>query len=245
MKIKLTISYDGRDFCGWQKQKNGLSVQTVIEDAIFTLTGERVSVTGSGRTDAGVHAQGQVADFSTNSTIPPEKFAFALNSILPPTVKVVSSESVGDTFNARKSAKRKTYEYNMYQSPTELPLKEPFAVRVEQDLDMVLMQKACELLVGKHDFKCMRSTNGGAQTTEREICGLTIEKSGIDLKITVTGNGFLYNMVRIMAGTLVGVGSGKISLEDIQKALLTGDRTLCGKTMPARGLCLKSVEYDI
>ncbi len=243
MKIKLIVCYDGTNFCGWQIQKNGVSVQETIENAIFSLTGERVKVTGSGRTDAGVHALGQVADFDTISSIPPEKFAFALNPILPDSVKILKSERASDGFNARKSAKRKTYVYSLYSSLVENPLKERYATRIEGDLDLEEMKSACKIIKGKHDFKCMCSTGSGATTTVRTIYSISVKRLGDDVKITVTGNGFLYNMVRIIAGTLVGVGQGKISLEAIKEALERGERHLLGRTLSAKGLCLQSVKY--
>lgn len=243
MKIKLTVCYDGTEFCGWQVQKNGISVQETIENAIFSLTGERVRLTGSGRTDAGVHALGQVADFDTECSIPPKKIAFALNPLLPNSVKILKSERVEDGFNARKNAKRKTYEYSLYLCEVENPLKERYSTRIEGELDLEKIKTACKIIKGKHDFKCMCSSGSSVNTTVRTIYSLSVKKSGDDLLISVTGNGFLYNMVRILAGTLVGVGQGKISLEDIKTALQTGDRELLGKTLSSKGLCLKKVEY--
>lgn len=242
MKIKLTLSYDGTDYCGWQVQPNGLSIQQVLEQALFTLTGEKVKVTGSGRTDAGVHAIGQVADFTTNSTIPPQKFALALNTILPSSVKVISSEQVEDSFNAIKSAKRKTYQYNLYTSCVELPLKERYALRIDQ-VDLAKMQSAGKLLIGEHDFKCMCAVGGSAKTTVRQIYDLSIEQKGQDITVSVTGNGFLYNMVRIMVGTLLEIGYGKMTEQDLKDMLISGQRAKGGKTISAKGLVLKSVEY--
>ena len=241
MKIKLTLSYDGTEYCGWQVQPNGISVQQVIEQAIFTLTGEKVKVTGSGRTDAGVHALGQVADFTTNSTIPPQKFALALNTILPSSVKVVSSEQVKDDFSAIKSAKRKTYQYNLYVSAMELPLKERYALRIDE-VDVLKMQSACKILIGEHDFKCMCAVGSSAKTTVREIYDLSVAKNEQDIVVSVTGNGFLYNMVRIMVGTLLEIGYGKMTEQDLKDMLSSGQRAKGGKTISAKGLVLKSVE---
>lgn len=243
MRIKITLSYDGTDFCGWQKQKNGVSVQGTVEDAIFALTGERVSVVGSGRTDAGVHAKGQVAHFDTQSDVPPERFYKALNTFLPDAVKVLSSEKVSDKFNANRTAKRKTYEYSLYVSDVEEPLKERYSVRVYGNLSIEKMRAAAETLTGEHDFKAFSATGSGVKTTVRTVYGISVDKTGEDIKIKVCGNGFLYNMVRIMAGALVKTGKGEIAESDIIKALDTGDRTLLGETMPAKGLCLLGVEY--
>lgn len=243
MRIKLTLSYDGTSFCGWQKQKNGVSVQQTVEDAIKALTGEKVSVVGSGRTDAGVHAKGQVAHFDTSANIPPEKFYKALNTLLPVGVKALSSKIAAENFNACRTAKRKTYEYSIYLSDAEQPLKERYATRVYGTLNVEKMQSAAQLLVGEHDFKAFSATGGSVKTTVRTVYGITVEQSGEDMKIKVCGNGFLYNMVRIIAGALVKIGRGDISESDILTALKTGERNLLGETMPAKGLCLVKVEY--
>ncbi len=243
MRIKLCLSYDGTDFCGWQRQRNGVSVQQTVEDAVYSLTGEKVTVTASGRTDAGVHAKGQVAHFDTNANIPPEKFYKALNTFLPNGVKALSSEKASDNFNARKNAKRKTYEYSLYLSDTELPLKERYGTRVYGNIDIEKMRSAARLIEGEHDFKAFSATGGSVKTTVRTVYGITVEKSGEDIKITVCGSGFLYNMVRIIAGALVKAGKGEISESDILKALETGNRELLGETLPAKGLCLLKVEY--
>lgn len=244
MRVKLTLSYDGTLFCGWQRQKNGVSVQQTVEDAVYNLTGERVVVTASGRTDAGVHAMGQVAHFDTNSTIPPEKFYKALNTFLPDNVKALSSEEVSDKFNANKNAKRKTYEYSLYFADAELPLKERYATRVYGDIDIEKMRSAAKLIEGEHDFKAFSATGSSVKTTVRTVYAVTIEKSGENLKIRVTGNGFLYNMVRIIAGALLKVGKGELTESDIIKAFNTGERSLLGETLPAKGLCLIKVEYE-
>ena len=243
MRIKLCLSYDGTCFCGWQKQKNGVSVQETVEDAIFRLTGEKVSVVGSGRTDAGVHAKGQVAHFDTSANIPPEKFYKALNTFLPDGVKAQSSERAADGFNARSTAKRKTYEYSLYISDVEQPLKERYATRVYGDINVEKMRSAARLLIGEHDFKAFSATGGSVKTTVRTVYDISVEKTGEDIKIKVCGSGFLYNMVRIIAGTLVKLGKGELFESDILKAFNTGERDILGETLSAKGLCLFSVEY--
>lgn len=243
MRIKLGLSYDGTDFCGWQRQKNGYSVQQAVEEAIFKLTGENVSVIGSGRTDAGVHAAGQVAHFDTDSAIPPEKFFKALNVFLPNGVKAITSERAADNFNARSHAKKKTYEYSMYVSDVELPLKERYFSRVYGDIDVNKMRAAAKLIEGEHDFKAFSATGGSVKTTVRTIYAISVEQADNEIKIRLTGNGFLYNMVRIIAGTLLHAGKGEIAERDIVNALSTGERTLLGETLPAKGLCLVNVEY--
>ncbi len=243
MRIKLTLSYDGSDYCGWQIQPNGKTVQELILSAIFDLTGERVTLTGSGRTDAGVHAKAQVAHFDTNANIPPEKFSYALNARLPEDIRIIKSEGVADSFDANRTAKKKTYCYSFYKSDVELPLKERYAVKIDQNVDVEKMRSASKLLLGEHDFKAFSATGGSVKTTVRTVYSVDIIESDGDVKIYVCGGGFLYNMVRIIAGTLLRVGEGKLGEAEIEKMLSTGDRTLGGKTCPAKGLCLEKVEY--
>ena len=244
MKIKLTISYDGTNYCGWQKQKNGISVQEVIENALSSLVGEKIKIIGSGRTDAGVHAEGQVASFSTKKeNIPPEKYAFALNSILPPDIKILDSKLVEDNFNACTSAKKKTYQYSFYCSQIELPLKERYSTRIYPMVNVDKMKKASELFIGERDFKNYCSTGGNVKTTVRTIYSLVIENVGDQIILKVTGNGFLYNMVRISAGTLLDVGYDKIALEQIENSFSEKGTKARGRTLPAKALKLLNVEY--
>lgn len=247
MRVKLTISYDGTELCGWQVQNNGVSAQGLIEEAIFKATGERVRVTGSGRTDAGVHAAGQVAHFDTSSSVPAERFYKAINAYLPPSVRVMKSEAAAENFHACNSAKKKTYVYSLYISGVEKPLKERYAVRVDEGIDTERMRAAAKEFVGEHDFAAYKASGSAAKTTIRRIYSLSVEnlgKLGEDIKITVCGNGFLYNMVRIMTGTLVAAGRGEISAEDIKRSLTSGARPKNVKTFPAKGLCLLSAEYE-
>lgn len=243
MTIKLTLSYDGTNFSGWQIQKNERTVQLELERAIARLTGENVAVTGSGRTDAGVHALGQVASFETNSNIPAENFAKALNTVLPADVKVLKSELEKDGFNARKSAKKKTYEYRVYKSSCVLPLLDRYAQRVDENLDLSAMKECASILVGEHDFKAFCATGSSVKTTVRTIYSLDVEENDGEITFTVCGNGFLYNMVRIIVGTLLRAGQGKIDKEQVEEMLLLGKRDLGGATVSAKGLTLKSVEY--
>lgn len=243
MRIKLVLSYDGTDFCGWQTQKNGKSVQSAVEEAIYNLTGERVKTVASGRTDAGVHAEGQVAHFDTESTVPPENFYKAVNVFLPPEIRAVKSERAAEDFNARKSAKKKTYEYNFYVSEVEKPLLERYALKLCAMPRIDKIKSAAKLFVGEKDFKAFCSTGSSARSTVRTVYSVDVKETESGLKIAVTGNGFLYNMVRIIAGTLVSVGEGKLFEEDIIRAFDTGKRSYAGKTLSAKGLVLKSVEY--
>lgn len=245
MKIKITLSYDGEKYCGWQVQNNGISIQGVLQDAIKKLTGEEVKVTGSGRTDAGVHALGQVASFSLeNSSIPPQKIYKAINVLLPQDIRVLESGLVRDDFDARKSAKKKTYRYSFYVSEVENPLKERYAVRIDGLDCLEEMLSATKKVVGEHDFACFNASGGGAKTTVRTIYDAHFEKNGDDLFFLVTGNGFLYNMVRTLAGTLLEVGKGRITPCDLENLIKNKDRSACGRTLPAKGLCLMKVQYD-
>ena len=243
MRVKITVEYDGTNYCGWQVQPNGLTVQECVENAVFLATGEKVRVTGSGRTDAGVHAQGQVAHFDTNCTIPPEKIYKALNVHLPQDIRVLSSERAEDDFHACNNVKKKTYRYSFYISQVEQPLKDRYAVMLDKTPNVELMREGAQSFVGEHDFKAFCSSGSGAKTTVRTIYSVDVVLKEKDLSVTVMGNGFLYNMVRIMVGTLLEVGYGKIPLSTIEQMLKTGKRTLGGKTLPARGLRLEQVEY--
>lgn len=243
MRILLTIEYNGKNYEGWQSQPSGNTVQQTIEKAYFELTGEEVVLTASGRTDAGVHAEGQKAHFDTNTTIPPEKIYKALNPLLPSDIKIISSCKVLDEFHARYGAKRKTYIYSVYVSEVERPLKEDFSVRIDKYLDERKMKEAMAEFVGLHDFKCCLSSGSQVKNTQREIYSFDLIKTDGGYAFSVCGNGFLYNMVRIMVGTVINAGEGKLGAEEIKQALLTGNRKAMGKTMPAKGLRLKSVEY--
>ena len=243
MKIKLVVSYDGTNYCGWQRQKNALSIQEVLEDALFNVCGQKITVTASGRTDAGVHAEGQVVSFDYQGSIPAERFFLALNSNLPDDIRVLSSSREDDGFNARKSAKKKTYSYSFYLSKTALPMKDRFALHLEKEPNFNLMEEAKSFLVGKHDFKAFCATKSSVKSTERIIYSIDLVKGENYFEIVVCGNGFLYNMVRIIAGTLLDVGYQKKNVEDIKKALETGKREYLSKTLSPKGLKLKEVEY--
>ncbi len=244
MRIKITVSYDGTNYSGWQVQPNAITVQQQLQRAIYSVTGEQVKVTGSGRTDAGVHAEGQVAHFDTEcKTVLPQKFSRAINAHLPPDIRVISSCLADSEFNACTSAKRKTYAYSLYVSDVELPLFERTAVRLNSFPDLEQTKKASEIFIGKHDFKCFNASGGGAKTTVRTIFSIDLVKEQNKLTFYVCGDGFLYNMVRTLVGSLLEVGYKKTDLNRMKEMLQTGDRSLCGKTLPAKGLCLKSVEY--
>ena len=243
MRILLTISYDGTNFNGYQVQPEKRTVESELNDAIFKITGEKVKSIASGRTDSGVHALGQVVHFDTNSTIPPKNFKNALNTALPSDIRVVKSKSVDGDFNARYSAKEKTYVYSVYYGD-ENPIKNRYKTYLKTTPNIQKMKEACKILEGTHDFKCFLASGSSVKDTVRTIYSIKIIKRGRDIDFKVSGNGFLYNMVRIIVGTLIGVSDGRISLDDIKTALENGDRKKVGKTMPPQGLCLYSVSYE-
>ena len=246
MRVKLTLGYDGTNYCGWQVQPNGVSVQQKLEEAISALTGQKVKVTGSGRTDAGVHAEGQTAHFDIDGAgIPAGNYADALNTVLPPDIRVYESQLADDGFDARKSAKKKTYRYSLYKSRIENPLKERYALKVNPGLNVNAMISASKFFIGEHDFRCFKASGGCSKTTVRTVYDIVIEEQKEDIFVSVTGNGFLYNMVRILVGTLIAAGEGRLSESDIVEMLESGKRSLGGKTLPAKGLCLKKVEYQM
>ena len=243
--IKLTVSYDGTNYNGWQIQKNGDTIQQRIENALFDVYGEKVTLTGSGRTDSGVHAKGQVASFiAPSENIPAEKIAKALNTRLPKDIRVLSSEKVSEDFNARFSAKKKTYLYKMYKSETVLPLLDRYALKADEKIDVKKMKKAAKLFVGEKDYAVFCASDTDVKSTVRKIYKSTVKVKGNEIFFYVTGNGFLYNMVRIMAGALLAVGEGKIIVSDLKNILISGKRVNEIKTLPANGLTLFSVEYE-
>lgn len=243
MRVVLILQYHGKDFCGWQIQPGLRTVQQVVEDAIFSLTGKKSSVIGSGRTDSGVHALCQVAHFDTDfSGIPADRYSFALNIILPPDVKVIKSFSAPEGFHARYSAKRKTYRYSFYVSDCTLPMYDDRALQVYK-VDFEKMKEGAKYIVGEHDFRCFLAANSDVTDTVRRVYSCKAEKRGRFIDVTVCGNGFLYNMVRTIAGTLYFAGIGKFPPEYIKTIIDGKDRELAGKTLAAKGLTLVNVQY--
>lgn len=239
----IVVEYKGTNYCGWQRQKNSLSVQEVLADAFFRLTQEKTTMHGSGRTDAGVHALKQHVHFDTNTSIPAEKIPFAINPLLPNDIKVLEGKEVDKNFNARFDVKEKTYVYKFYVGAHERPLLNDLQCHLPFKPDMEKMTKACKMIEGEHDFKCFQASGGHVKSTIRTIYSLTINCVGDEYTLTVSGNGFLYNMVRIIAGTVYYIGIGKLPLENIPEAFKTGDRTLLGKTLDAKGLYLADARY--
>lgn len=243
MRILLTLSYDGTDFCGYQVQPNGRTVEEVLETALYNLTGENIKTYSSGRTDSGVHAVCQKVHFDTESAIPPENFKNALNAILPSDVKVSKSQRVSKNFHARYGAKKKTYRYSFYVSNYEEPTLSRYKSRIESFPDINLMKECAKVIVGEHDFKAFMASGSSVKDTVRTVYSIKIKKNKNLIDVFVTGNGFLYNMVRIIAGALIGVGEGKIKIEEVADCLEKKERLIKIKTMQAKGLTLYSVIY--
>lgn len=241
--IKLTIEYDGKGFNGWQKQPDKLNIQGEIEKAIYTITNEKVELTASGRTDAGVHALGQVANFKTNSNIPLEKIAIAINSNLKKSIIIKKSEEVEESFHSRYSCIGKKYRYIINNSKNGSAIYRGLEYHIPVKLDVDSMRKAVQFFKGEHDFKGFKATGGNNKSTIRRIDKADIILDGERIIIELVGNGFLYNMVRIIAGTLVEVGLGKILPEEIQEIILSKTRERAGKTLPPHGLYLVEVYY--
>ena len=244
MRYALTVEYDGTSYSGWQRQKNAVSVQQKVEEALEVVLGKKTVIVASGRTDAGVHAKGQVAHFDSDKTLVPRRTAYSLNALLPDDIKIVGVRAVSDDFHAQYSAKRKTYVYNTYVSDNPSPMRSRYYARILPPVDIEKMRRASKSLIGKHDFKAFCSTGSSIKSTVREIYAFDIIEQGDEVIFRITGNGFLYNMVRIIVGALISFGEGKISLLDLEK-MVDGERRPNGiKTMPAKALCLKNVEYQ-
>ena len=241
--IKLIIEYDGTNYGGWQKQKNNKIIQETIEKAIKQLTQEEVELTGSSRTDAGVHAKGMVANFYTDSSIPGDRFREAINTKLPDDIGIILSEEVEEGFHARYNSKGKTYRYSIVNRYEKVCIGRQTSYQVKDKLDLKLMREACKYFIGKHDFKAFRTEGSSVKTTIRTISQLEIINNNNNLDIIITADGFLYNMVRIIVGTLVEVGKGKIKPKDIDNIIKSKDRTKAGPCAPAKGLCLEKVYY--
>ncbi len=242
-RIMLVLAYDGSDFYGYQVQNQERTVQKVVEDAIYKLTGEKAKSVASGRTDSGVHAEGQVVHFDTNSTIPGGKFKDALNSLLDKDVRVLKSKEVNSTFHARYSAKSKVYKYVIYTGEVESPLSSRYATYYPYKIDYEKIADAIKEIVGTHDFKCFLASGSQVQNTVRIIDYIKVSKRGKFVTFTVKGNGFLYNMVRIMVGTLLEISQGRLTVNDLKNAIELKNRKLVGKTMPPNGLRLYKVYY--
>ena len=241
--IRLILAFDGTSYHGWQIQNDSITLQGLLSDTLARITGEEVRLTGSGRTDAGTHARGLVANFYTESPIAAGQLVRALNSLLPRDVRILSAKQVPPNFHARRDAISKVYRYQTYLGPILPPhlMREYF--HYPYPVDLPSMEKAARLFLGEHDFASYAKANSSASTTVRRIFRSDLKKLGSRLLLTVEGNGFLHHMVRNMAGTLLEVGRGSISLADFQDLFAKRDRTQAGFTAPAHGLVLLKVKY--
>ncbi len=246
-KYKITIEYNGTNYYGWQIQKNGPTIQGEIQKALRKILGENMSIMAAGRTDRGVHAMGQVAHFVSTTKIPSQKLLFGLNSLLPWDISILKIEEVDMDFHATLSAKSKRYVYRILNQPYRSGLLNPYVYWYSFPLDIELMREGARFLIGRHDFSAFQSVNSPRTSTIREIYHLEIQKKtfGVHqiIEISVEADGFLYNMVRAISGTLLEVGRKKWPPEKVEEILKSCDRKQAGPTAPARGLCLEKVFY--
>lgn len=242
-RIKLIVAYDGTNYCGWQTQINGITVEEVLNKTLSGLLKEDIRVIGASRTDSGVHALGNVAVFDTESKIPGDKFSFALNQRLPEDIRIQESCQVADDFHPRFCDTIKTYEYKILNRKFALPTERLYSAVVYYPLDVEKMQMAAAYLVGEHDFKSFCSSGSQVESTVRTITDISIEKHGEMISIRVSGNGFLYNMVRIIVGTLMKIGLGVWEPERMEEILNACDRNAAGPKAEARGLTLVEIRY--
>lgn len=242
-RIMLVVAYEGTAYCGWQLQPNGNTIEAELNTHLSQLFGEKIQVIGASRTDAGVHALGNVAVFDTHGRMPGEKVSYALNQRLPKDIVVQKSMEVAADFHPRRCESIKTYEYRILNREFPLPMYRDTACFTYEKLDVSAMREACGFFLGEHDFKAFCSVKTQAATTVRTIYGLTVEEKEPWVRIQVKGNGFLYNMVRIIAGTLMEVGRHRYAPQDVEKILESKEREMAGPTAPACGLTLLSIEY--
>lgn len=243
-RVKLVVAYDGTNYHGWQVQDNGITIEEVLNRTISELVQEDIKVIGASRTDAGVHACGNVAVFDTESRIPGDKFSFALNQRLPEDIRIQESCEVDADFHPRYADTVKTYEYNILNRRFEMPSKRLYAAFCYYPMDIERMNQAAAYLVGEHDFKSFCSAGAQVQTTVRTIYAVNVTKEDDMVHIRITGNGFLYNMVRIIAGTLMQVGTGLMEPERVKEILEARDRSKAGPTTVAKGLTLVEIRYE-
>jgi tRNA pseudouridine38-40 synthase len=241
--IKLIIEYDGTSYNGWQTQVNAVAISDVISMAIKEFTGEEINLIGASRTDSGVHAYGQVANFNTFSKIPAEKILFAINNKLPPDIVVKESKEEISSFHSRFDANGKTYIYKIFNNNVISPFQINRAYHIKYPLNFKEMSDACNYFVGTKDFSSFRASGCSSKNSIKTITNMEIKKNNSLIEIEITGNSFLYNMVRIIAGTIVDVGLGRILVKEIPEIFVSKDRRQAGKTLPACGLYLKEVYY--
>lgn len=242
-RIRLTVAYDGTNYHGWQIQKNGITIESELNRCLSELLQEPIEVIGGSRTDAGVHALGNIAVFDTRSRMPAEKISYAMNQRLPEDIRIQLSEETSSDWHPRYCISRKTYEYRIYRGQFPMPVKRLYSLFFYHELDVQRMQEAAAYLEGEHDFKSFCQIGAQVKSTVRTIYSVRVEEQDRDLVIRVCGNGFLYNMVRIIAGTLLETGQGKRKPQEMITILEAKDRSAAGPTAPAHGLTL--VKYEL
>lgn len=242
-RFKLIVAYDGTNYNGFARQPNGVTIQETLEQAIEKIVQHKVHIIGAGRTDTGVHARGQCCVFDSPTKIPAERLVAAINSKLPLDIAVKSVEIVPETFHPRFGAKRKTYRYQILNSKVRDPFQGKYALLYPYHLDIELMKAAATHMIGEHDFVCFCSAGSTVKGTVRTIYDINITKDGDMVSVDICGNGFLYNMVRIIIGTLIKVNEGKLSTDDISKIIESKKRELAGPTAPPQGLTMVEIEY--
>ena len=243
-RVRLTVAYDGTNYSGWQTQANSVAVQDVLNRHLSELLGEEIETIGASRTDAGVHALGNIAVFDTNHRMPAEKISYALNTRLPEDIRIQKSEEVAPDFHPLAVKSIKTYEYKILNRKMPLPTFRHYAHFTYVPMDVEKMREAAKYLVGEHDFKSFCGAGAQVKTTVRHVLDINIKKEEDLITIRVTGKGFLFNMVRIIAGTLMEVGRGTYPPEQVKEILAACDREAAGPTAPARGLTLVQIQYD-
>lgn len=241
--IKLTVAYEGTAYNGFQRQMNGIGIQQIIETKLAKLFGHELHMNGAGRTDAGVHAYGQVVSFTTSGTIPTERIAIASRCLLPHDIVILNAEEVDEKFHAQYAATSKIYVYKIYLHDVPNPFLRNYAWHITRKLDVAAIQQAAQIIIGTHDFSAFRASGSAAVNPVRTIMAVDCQLNGDMLELSFWGTGFLYHMVRNLSGTLVEVGLGKRSMEDFKAILDSRDRKKAGITAPAHGLYLKEVKY--
>ena len=242
-RVRLTVAYDGTNYHGWQIQDNGITIESELNRCLSDLFKEDIQVIGASRTDSGVHALGNIAVFDTTARMPADKVAYALNQRLPEDIRIQRSEEVAPDWHPRYVTSRKTYEYRIYRGEFPMPVKRLYALFSYRSFDVAKMQQAAAYLVGEHDFKSFCQVGAQVDSTVRTLYSVEVEEQGRDLVIRVCGNGFLYNMVRIIAGTLMDVGQGRKRPEEMPDILNAKSRSAAGPTAPAHGLMLMKYEF--
>lgn len=243
-RVALKIDYDGTAYSGWQRQENALGIQQLVEEALWETTGEKNLLRCAGRTDAGVHAKGQVADFTTESTLPPERFLYPMNNLLPPDIRVMQSVEVPLDFSSRFDALHKHYRYTIFRGEVLPGRMSRFMTHYDRNLNLSLMEEGARRMVGRKDFKSFEGPYAQMATSIRNVLSVTLKEDGELLHFDIVGEAFLKNMVRIMVGTLIKMGEGRLSLEELEDLFLHPNRQKAGITMAAKGLTMMEVVYE-